>query len=141
MSRSSASGAGSVDLLLDGFVAYLRSERGVSALTVEAYVSEVRRFLADRGGSDLCELTAAEVSKAVLGQVAGSVAGVGAPLRVRAALVSALLLSHRPGRARPVRRGVAGVGAATVAAAPRHHSDPSQGVAARLRSAPRQRPT
>ena len=32
--------------LLDGFVGYLRSERGVSALTVDAYVPEVRRFLA-----------------------------------------------------------------------------------------------
>jgi integrase/recombinase XerD len=34
-------------------------------------LSGVRRFLARRGGSDLGELTAAEVSKAVLGEVAG----------------------------------------------------------------------
>ena len=41
MSRSSAQDGGPVEVLLDGFVGYLRSERGVSALTVEAYVSEV----------------------------------------------------------------------------------------------------
>lgn len=68
MSRSS--GTGPVEVLLDGFVAYLRSERGVTALTVEAYVSDVRRFLARRGGSDLSGLTAAEVSNALLSQVA-----------------------------------------------------------------------
>jgi integrase/recombinase XerD len=56
---------------VDGFVGYLRRERGVTVLTVDAYVSDVRRFLAHRGRSDLVALTAAEVSKAVLGQVAG----------------------------------------------------------------------
>lgn len=56
--------------LLDGFVGYLRTERGVTALTVEAYVSDVRRFLAGRDESDLSGLTAADVSNAVLGQVA-----------------------------------------------------------------------
>jgi site-specific recombinase XerD len=61
---------------LEGFVGYLRSERGVTVLTVEVYVSDVRRFLAQRGGSDLRGLTAAEVSNAVLGQV-------GAPATVR----------------------------------------------------------
>ena len=68
--RTTASAAGS-QALLAGFVGYLREERGVSALTVDAYVSDVRRFLTHRGGSDLGELTAAEVSKAVLGEVAG----------------------------------------------------------------------
>jgi integrase/recombinase XerD len=70
MSRSSTTGTAPVDLLLDGFVGYLRRERGVVVLTVDAYVSDVRRFLAYRGGNDLGELTAAEVSRAVLGQVA-----------------------------------------------------------------------
>jgi hypothetical protein len=42
----------------------------VSALTVDAYLPDVRRYLARRGGSDLGEVTAAEVSKAVLGEVA-----------------------------------------------------------------------
>ena len=69
MSGSSRRGIGAVDLLLDGFAGYLRSERGVTELTVGVYVSDVRRFLVDRGGGDLSELTAAEVSKAVLGQV------------------------------------------------------------------------
>jgi len=59
------------EVLLDGFAGHLRRERGVTALTVEAYVSDVRRFLAGRDVSDLSALTAAEVSKAVLGQMAG----------------------------------------------------------------------
>jgi hypothetical protein len=66
-----AAGAAVSQALLDGFTRYLRAERGVSALTVDAYLSDVRRFLARRGGSDLGELTTAEVSKAVLGEVAG----------------------------------------------------------------------
>jgi integrase len=65
-----AAGAAGSQALLDGFTRYLRAERGVSAPTVDAYLSDVRRFLARRGGSDLGELTAAEVSKAVLGEVA-----------------------------------------------------------------------
>ena len=69
MSGSSRSGIGAVDLLLDGFAGYLRSERGVTELTVDVYVADIRRFLVDRGGGDLSELTAADVSKAVLGQV------------------------------------------------------------------------
>ncbi len=69
MSGSSRSGIGALDLLLDGFAGYLRSERGVTELTVDVYVADIRRFLVDRGGGDLSELTAAEVSKAVLGQV------------------------------------------------------------------------
>jgi integrase/recombinase XerD len=70
MPRSSTTATTPVDVL-EGFVGYLRRERGVTVLTVDAYVSDVRSFLAYRGGSDLAELTAAEVSKAVLGQVAG----------------------------------------------------------------------
>jgi integrase/recombinase XerD len=71
MSRSSITSGSPADVLLDGFVGYLRRERGVTVLTVDAYVSDVRRFLAYCGGSELGALTAAEVSKAVLGQVAG----------------------------------------------------------------------
>jgi site-specific recombinase XerD len=69
MSGSSGRGIGAAGLLLDGFAGYLRSERGVTELTVDVYVGDIRRFLVDRGGGDLSELTAAEVSKAVLGQV------------------------------------------------------------------------
>ena len=71
MSRSSATGTAPAEVFLDGFVSHLRRERGVTALTVEAYVSDVRRFLADRDASDLSGLTAAEVSNAVLGQLVG----------------------------------------------------------------------
>ena len=69
MSGWSATGIGPAEGLLDAFVGYLCSERGVSALTVDAYVSDVRRFLAQRGDSDLSGSTAAEVSNAVLSQV------------------------------------------------------------------------
>ena len=67
--RTAAGTAGS-QALLDGFTRYLRAERGVSAVTVDAYLSDVGRFLARRGGSDPGELTAAGVSKAVLGEAA-----------------------------------------------------------------------
>ena len=49
MSGSSRRGIGEADLLLDGFAGYLRSERGVTELTVDVYVGDVRRFLVDRG--------------------------------------------------------------------------------------------
>ena len=52
--------ASPVDVLA-GFVRYLRAERGVSPATVEAYASDVRRFLAGRDGvRGVRELTAAE---------------------------------------------------------------------------------
>lgn len=78
MSRSSTAGTGLVEAPLDGFVDYLRSERGVTELTVEAYVADVRRFLVLHGGGDLSGLTAAKVCNAVLGQV-----GERAPATVR----------------------------------------------------------
>ena len=135
MPRPSTSAAGPADQLVDGFIGHLRSERGVSALTVEAYVSDVRRFLADRGETDLSGLTAAEVSHAVLSQVGVACPCVGAPLRVRGPLVPALLLFGRSRRPRPVGRRVAGVGKATVAVATGHHAERSDAVAAGVRSA------
>ena len=68
--RTAAGAAGS-QALLDGFTRYLRAERGVSAVTVDAYLSDVgrpslRAVVEATGG----ELTAPEVSKAVLGEVA-----------------------------------------------------------------------
>jgi len=71
MSRSSTNEGSPVDLVMDRFVDYLREERGVLAATVEAYVSDVRRFLERRGRSDVRDVTAAEVAKAVLAEVAG----------------------------------------------------------------------
>lgn len=59
-----------VELLLNAFAGYLRDERGLAELTVAAYLSDVRRFLARRRDCDVGDLTAAEVSKAVLGEVA-----------------------------------------------------------------------
>src|SRR6266705_2577992 len=53
MSRSSMTASSPGEVLLAGFVGYLRGERGVAALTVDACVSDVRRFLAHRGESDL----------------------------------------------------------------------------------------
>ncbi len=69
MSRSSSRTVMPSEVLVDGFVGYLRSERGVSELTIDAYVIEVRRFLSGRGGGELRALTAADVSAAVLGEV------------------------------------------------------------------------
>ena len=45
----SSSSASEMDRLLEGFAGYLRGERGVSAFTVDLYVSDVRRFLAAVG--------------------------------------------------------------------------------------------
>jgi site-specific recombinase XerC len=56
-------------VVLERFVGYLRGERGVSPWTVEAYVSDVRRFLVHRDEGDVRGLMAADVSIAVLGQV------------------------------------------------------------------------
>lgn len=68
-------GAGAVsalptESLVDGFAGYLRDERGLAELTVAAYLSDVRRFLARRRDGGVGGLTAAEVSEAVLGEVA-----------------------------------------------------------------------
>jgi site-specific recombinase XerD len=46
MSRSNTIPAASVESLLAGFVDYLREQRGVSVLTIDAYVTDVRRFVA-----------------------------------------------------------------------------------------------
>ena len=141
MSGSSGRGIGAVDLLLDGFAGYLRSERGVTELTVDVYVADIRRFLVDRGGGDLSELTAADVSKAVLGQVTrwspASVRRYGCSLRSFLRYCYLVGLVDRDLSA----AALAGIGAAAVAAAEGHHSDPGQGLAAGLRSASRQRPT
>ena len=67
MSRSTvASAAGG---LLDDYAAYLRSERGVTALTIDAYVADARRFLTGHRVDALGGLTAADVSQAVLREV------------------------------------------------------------------------
>ncbi len=63
-------GAAGVIGPLDGFVDYLREQRGVSPLTISAYVADVDRFLARRSDGRLLELTASEVSEAVLGEMA-----------------------------------------------------------------------
>jgi site-specific recombinase XerD len=71
MSGSSTIAHSPVESLLDGFVGYLREERGVAAATIAVYVSDVRRFLERRGHSDIRDVTAAELWKAVLAEVAG----------------------------------------------------------------------
>src|SRR6266567_7626752 len=97
-----------VESLLDGFVGYLREERGVSGRTVEAYVSDVRRFLARRGGRGVDELSAAEVCAAVLGELDGrspaSVRRYGCALRafLRYCHVAGLIESDLSAAALPV---------------------------------------
>ena len=74
MSRSRTASTDGVEVLLAGFVGYLREQRCVSPLTVDAYTSDARRFLERRGHGRLRELTAADVSSAVLGEVDGRAA-------------------------------------------------------------------
>jgi site-specific recombinase XerD len=72
ISASAADGAVAADRslsLVEGFARYLGEVRGLSALTVEAYVSDVRRFLDRREGSGLRGLTAIDVSAAVLAEL------------------------------------------------------------------------
>jgi integrase/recombinase XerD len=108
MSSSSASGPSERDRLLDGFAGYLRRERGVSVLTVDLYVADVRRFLAGRGNRELSELTPADVSRAVLDQVGAwspaSVRRFGCALRsfLRYCLVVGLVERDLSGAALPV---------------------------------------
>jgi integrase/recombinase XerD len=59
------------EALLDRFGGFLREERGLSVLTVQAYVCDVRRFLDRCGCSDLRDLSASHVSSAVLAEIAG----------------------------------------------------------------------
>ena len=132
MPGSSRSGIGAVDLLLDGFAGCLRGERGVTGLTAGVCVGDMRRFPVGRGGGDLSELTAAEVSKAVLGQVTrwppAWVRRSGCSLRsfLRYCYLVGLVDRDLAGV------GLAGVGAAAVAVAEGRHCDPGQGLAAGL---------
>ena len=113
----------------------------MTALTISAYVAGVRQFLAENPAGKLSELTAADVSKAVLGQVTGH-----SPATVRrygCALRSFLrycylvgLVEHDMSAAR-----VACIRTATVSVAEGHHFDPGQVIVARLRPAPGRRST
>jgi len=57
------------ELLVAGFVDYLREERGLSPLSVEAYRSDVLRFLQRSKRDDVRGLTHVEVSRAVLREI------------------------------------------------------------------------
>lgn len=104
----SSSSASETDQLLEGFADYLRRERGVSMFTVDLYVADVRRFLTDLGDSDLSELTPADVSHAVLGQVGAwspaSVRRFGCALRsfLRYCFLTGLVERNLSGAALPV---------------------------------------
>ena len=104
----SSSSASETDRLVEEFAGYLRRERGVSMFTVDLYVADVRRFLAERGNSDLSELSPGEVSRAVLGQVGGrspaSVRRFGCALRsfLRYCFVTGLVERDLSGAALPV---------------------------------------
>jgi integrase/recombinase XerD len=54
------------ELLVAGYVDFLREERGLSSLSVDAYRSDVQRFLQHSKRDDVRGLTTAEVSRAVL---------------------------------------------------------------------------
>jgi site-specific recombinase XerD len=74
MSRSRTAPTEGVEALLAGFVDYLGEQRCVSPLTIEAYMSDARRFLERRGRGCLRELTASDVSSAVLDELDGRAA-------------------------------------------------------------------
>jgi site-specific recombinase XerD len=54
------------ELMVAGYVDFLREERGLSSLSIEAYRSDVHRFLRRCRRDDVRGLTTAEVSRAVL---------------------------------------------------------------------------
>jgi integrase/recombinase XerD len=96
------------DLLVAGYVDFLREERGLSPLSVEAYRSDVVRFLQRSGREGLHGLTHAEVSQAVLREVAGrspsSVRRFGVALRsfLRYCFVSQIIDADLSASALPV---------------------------------------
>ena len=69
MFRSTSAGDVPGENVLEGFADYLRVERGLTAASVETYLPDVRRFLAHLGKRELRELTAVDVSNAVLREV------------------------------------------------------------------------
>jgi integrase/recombinase XerD len=71
MSRSTTTPSEGVEEVLAGFIDYLREQRCVSSLTVDAYSADARRFLERRGSRSLRELSAADVSRAVLREADG----------------------------------------------------------------------
>src|SRR4051812_21435167 len=66
MSRLTTAWSEKVDASLAGFIDYLRDQRCVSPLTVEAYAADARRFLERRGQRGLRGLSAGDVSRAIL---------------------------------------------------------------------------
>jgi integrase/recombinase XerD len=70
MATLGANEIGPDDLLLDGFVGFLRRERGLSVRTIKSYATDMSRFLAGRGRGEVSELSATDVSKAVLSEAA-----------------------------------------------------------------------
>ena len=145
MSANSATHAATRrELLVDGFVDYLREERGLSPLSVEAYRCDVLRFLQRAERDDLRGLRPAEISKAVVREVLNhspsSVRRFGVALRafLRYCFVAGILdvdlsASALPvsGRLAPAAEGADGQRSRSDAALVR--PSPSRG-AARLRS-------
>ena len=108
MSVTSVGGMNGPDGLVDGFVGYLRRERGVSELTVEVYAADVQRFLGGLASCDLNELTPAHVSGAVLARVGerspATVRRYGCALRsfLRYCFITGLVAHDLSGAALPV---------------------------------------
>lgn len=71
MSRSMTARGEKVDAVLVGFIDYLREQRCLSTLTVEAYAADARRFLERRGRRGVRGLTAGDVCRAILREADG----------------------------------------------------------------------
>jgi site-specific recombinase XerD len=105
--------ASAADGLLDAYAAYLRSVRGVTALTIDAYVADARRFLSDNRVDALGELTAVDVSRAVLEEMPrrspATVRRYGVALRsfLRYCYLTGLVERDLSAAALPVCRGAA----------------------------------
>lgn len=63
--------------LLTAFDRYLHAERGLAASTTTAYVARAARFLADHAAGEVCELTSADVTSAVLAECTARSVGAG----------------------------------------------------------------
>ena len=70
MSESSVPAMDGGEVLLDVFASHLRAERGLAPGTIECYVGDVRRFLADQEGIQLNELTPSDITRALMRQLA-----------------------------------------------------------------------
>jgi hypothetical protein len=122
----------STDALLASFERYLLAERGLAAGTARGYVRHAARFLAGLSPCGLGDVTAADVTAAVLRESAAVSVSATHILRRRAAGFPALLRCRGADAPRPIPGGSAGDRPATLGAASGDHSRRGPGPAREL---------